>query len=199
MIDEIERDRMTADQLRDHLVLAERECGACIAILHFLCGGGAGLALFPRHHDRRLGPAGRHRIEPGKEGREAGALRTGDIGAGDGFRQIQSGGRNASILPVLKGGAGGGKEDRIDMRPVFQRVGGRKAVPPRFHRHGDRVFIPIGHRAFANPARARREPGIGGSNRLALQPAQRNVSPVSGNPCHFFLSFRMVLGPENQV
>jgi hypothetical protein len=99
---------------------------------------------------------------------------------------------DAGILAILKGCGRG----EVDGLVVFGLVAGQ-AVARRLDRHGDRILVPVGHRAFALglAAKAGREPFVRIVDRLAVEPQARQQAPKADDADHSCLSSDYPAGP----
>src|SRR6185437_35551 len=91
-------------------------------------------------------------------------------------------GDHARILPILEWVRG---RSEVDVADVLGLVA-RQAVARCLDRHGDRVFVPVGHRALAlgEAAQPGGEPLVGVVHRLTAEAQTRHIGPIGHDSDH---------------
>ena len=189
MVDEVHRHRMMADELGDHVLGAAQQRRGAVAVVHLAGRRDARHPLVGRGNERR--PAAVLRgIESGDQRRGAGLQRAADVGRKKVLLDRQRRADDAGILAILEGMGGRGE---VEAAHVLGLVAG-EAIARGLDGHGDRILVPVGHRALAlgEAAQAGGKPLVGVVDGLTVETQARHIGAIGDDSDHSdFLPTRM--------
>ena len=173
-----------ADQLGDHVLGAAQQRRRAVAVVEFVGRRDARHALVRRRHQRWRSVLGG--VEAGDQCRGARLQRTADVGGRQVLLDVERGADDAGVLAILEGMRGRGE---VDVAHVGSVVAGQ-AVARCLDRHGDRILVPVGHRALAlgEAAQAGGEPLVGVVDGLTVEAQARDIGSEGHDSDHSCLS-----------
>ena len=171
---------MMADQLGDHVLGAAQQRRGAVAVVQLVRRGDAGHALVGGGDQRRR--AFLRSVEAGDQRRGARLQRAADVGGRQVLLDVQRRADDAGILAILERMR---RRGEVDVADVLGLVAGQ-AVARRLDRHGDRVLVPVGHRALAlgEAAQAGGEPLVGVVDGLTVETKARHIGAIGHDSDH---------------
>ena len=181
VIDEVHRHRVMADQLGDHVLGAAQQRRGAVAVVQLVGRGDPRHALVGRRDQGRAAAVLRG-IEPRDQRRGAGLQRAADVGGQKVLLDRERGADDAGVLAILEGMR---RRGEVEAAHVGRGVAGQ-AIARGLDRHGDRILVPVGHRALAlgEAAQAGGEPLVGVVDGLTAEAQARDIGAIGHDSDH---------------
>ncbi len=181
MVDEVHRHGVMAYELGDHVLGAAEQRRGAIAVVQLVGRGDLGHALVGRRDQGRAAAVLRG-VEARDQRRGAGLLRAADVGGQEVLLDRERGADDAGVLAILEGMR---RRGEVEAAHVGRLVAGQ-AIARGLDRHGDRILVPVGHRALAlgEAAQAGGEPLVGVVDGLTVEAQARHIGPIGHDSDH---------------